>query len=180
MRAAFANALHMAAARGRVVLVLDALNQLEDRDRRRTGVAAAGDPGGRAAHRLHLAGAAARRPCSPGLAGDDGGAAGCGRAARADRDLPGQYPKTLSEARAERLAAAPQAANPLYLRALLEELRLLGAHETLDERIEGYLSAATLEALYERVLARYEGDYERERPGLVRDAMTLCGRRGGA
>ncbi len=32
LRAAFANWLHMAAVRGRVVLVLDALNQLEDRD----------------------------------------------------------------------------------------------------------------------------------------------------
>ena len=32
LRLAFANALHMAAAKGRVVLVLDALNQLEDRE----------------------------------------------------------------------------------------------------------------------------------------------------
>lgn len=32
LRLAFANALHMAAAKGRVVLILDALNQLEDRD----------------------------------------------------------------------------------------------------------------------------------------------------
>ena len=32
LRAAFANWLHMAAARGRVVVILDALNQLEDRD----------------------------------------------------------------------------------------------------------------------------------------------------
>ena len=32
LRLTFANALHMAAAKGKVVLVLDALNQLEDRD----------------------------------------------------------------------------------------------------------------------------------------------------
>jgi AAA ATPase domain len=32
LRAAFANWLHLAAARGKVVLILDALNQLEDRD----------------------------------------------------------------------------------------------------------------------------------------------------
>ena len=32
LRSTFANALHMAATKGRVVLVLDALNQLEDRD----------------------------------------------------------------------------------------------------------------------------------------------------
>ena len=49
----------------------------------------------------------------------------------------------------------------------------MGVHETLDECIDGYLSAATVDELYERILARYEGDYEGERPGLVRDAMTL-------
>ncbi len=32
LRMAFVNALHMVAARGRLVLVLDALNQIEDRD----------------------------------------------------------------------------------------------------------------------------------------------------
>ena len=32
LRATFANWLHMVAAKGRVVLILDALNQLEDHD----------------------------------------------------------------------------------------------------------------------------------------------------
>src|SRR2546428_5561631 len=32
LRSAFSNWLHLAAAKGRIVLVLDALNQLEDRD----------------------------------------------------------------------------------------------------------------------------------------------------
>ena len=95
-----------------------------------------------------------------GLAGNDGAAAWCRGATRADLEVPEAVPKQLSEARAERVASAPQTANPLYLRALLEELRLWGAHETLDECISGYLSAATVEELYERILVRYEGDYE--------------------
>ncbi len=73
----------------------------------------------------------------------------------------------------ERIAAAPQTANPLYLRALLEELRLWHEHETLEGRIDHYLSATTVAELYQRILERYEQDYERDCPGLVRDAMSL-------
>jgi hypothetical protein len=84
-----------------------------------------------------------------------------------------QASKALSEERVRRLASAEQTANPLFLRALLEELRVFGVHERLDERIAYYLGAPSLEALFDRILERYEADYERERPGLVREAMTL-------
>jgi len=61
----------------------------------------------------------------------------------------------------------------LYLRALLDELRVFGIHEKLDDRIEHYLAAATIPGLYEKVLERYEADYERDRVALAQDAMTL-------
>jgi tetratricopeptide (TPR) repeat protein len=48
-----------------------------------------------------------------------------------------------------------------------------GEHHTLDYQIEQYLNASTLDALYSKILTRYEQDYERERPGLVRDVMSL-------
>ncbi|MDQ2974757.1 MAG: tetratricopeptide repeat protein, partial [Acidobacteriota bacterium] len=64
-------------------------------------------------------------------------------------------------------------ANPLYLRALLDELRLFGIHEELDDRIEHYLAAGTIPELYQRILERYQEDYEPDRAGLVRDAMSL-------
>jgi tetratricopeptide (TPR) repeat protein len=83
-----------------------------------------------------------------------------------------QYTKTLSESRIERIAAAPQSSNPLYVRALLEELRLFGVHERLDERIGHYLAAANVPKLYQKILARWEEDYERDRPRLVQEAMT--------
>ena len=63
--------------------------------------------------------------------------------------------------------------NPLYLRALLDELRVWGDHETLGARIAHYLSAPTVDSLFELILARYEADYERDRPGLVGDAFSL-------
>ena len=76
---------------------------------------------------------------------------------------------------AERIAASDQAANPLFLTALLEELRLFGVYERLVERIEPYLAAPTIPELYERILARWEEDYERDRPGLASGTLSYLG-----
>jgi len=174
LRAAFANALHMVAAKGRVVVVLDALNQLEDRD---------GAPDLVWLPPMIPPGIRLVLSTLPGRPLDDLKRRGWPTMEVEPLDVPererlipeylAQYAKALSPARMSRIAAAPQAANPLYLRTLLEELRLWGDHATLDERIERYLSAPTVKELYERVLRRYEDDYEEDRPGLVRDAMTL-------
>lgn len=88
-------------------------------------------------------------------------------------DYLGQFGKKLDVSLAAQLAAAQQCSNPLYLRALLEELRVWGEHETLEARIRHYLGASTPAELHERIFARLEEDYEDERPGLVGDAMTL-------
>ena len=174
LRSAFANWLHMAAARGRVVLILDALNQLEDRE---GALDLAWLPPeipsnvrlllstlpGRPLDELTKRGWPTLRvePLSP---------------AERRQLIEGylaQYVKALSPPRVERIAGAEQTANPLYLRALLEELRIFGIHEQLDQRIDHYLAARTVDDLYEKILQRYEQDYETSRPGLVRDAMSL-------
>jgi tetratricopeptide (TPR) repeat protein len=172
LRAAFKRALH--ATRGRIILVLDALNQLEDRD-------SAPDlvwlPQEIPANVRLLVSSLPGRPLDdlakrgwPTLQVDP---------LRPDerelliREYLAQYRKELSPDQHTRIAAAPQTANPLFLQALLEELRLFGSHERLEERIRHYLEAGTVPALYEKILSRYEEDYERDRPGLVRDAMTL-------
>jgi len=84
-----------------------------------------------------------------------------------------KYRKTLNPSQIDRIAATPQSSNPLYLRTLLEELRLFGIHEELDARIESYLETTSPETLYEKILARYEQDYERDRKGLIRETMQL-------
>ena len=171
---AFANSLHMVAAKGRLVLIIDGLNLLEDCN---------GAPDlvwlppvipenirlilstlpGRPLQEL-------KKRTWPTFTIE---------LLREDerRELIGkylsQYAKTISPDRAARVASAEQTANPLYLRALLDELRLFGIHEQLDERIAYYLAAETIPDLYAKILARYEEDYERERKGLVRDAMTF-------
>lgn len=84
-----------------------------------------------------------------------------------------QYGKCLSAAQVEKIIAHPQSSNPLYLRTLLDELRIFGLFERLDERIEHYLQAETNDALFDKVLERLEADYERETPGLTKDFMSL-------
>lgn len=89
------------------------------------------------------------------------------------------YGRELSSARVDRIASSPQAANPLYLRVLLDELRIFGIHEKLEERIDYYLKAGSPYELYEKVIIRWENDYDGD-SGLVGDALSLlwAGRRG--
>jgi hypothetical protein len=174
LRAAFANWLHMAAAKGKVVLILDALNQLEDRE-------GAPDlvwlpPVIPANIRLILS-------TLPGRPLEELKRRGWPTMDITPLQPPErlkllwrylrQYSKRLSKSRRRHIIAATQTTNPLYLRALLDELRVFGVHEKLDARIEHYLTATSVDELYEKILERYEQDYERERPGLVREAMSL-------
>ncbi len=174
LRVAFANALHMAAAKGRVVLVLDALNQLEDRE-------AALDLGWlppSVPARVRLVASTL-----PGRPLTEAGKRGFATLAvkpldQAEReqlivDYLATYSRALGTALRVRIAGASQCANPLYLRALLDELRVWGEHETLGERIDHYLAAKTVDALYELILSRYEQDYEGDRPKLVSEAFSL-------
>jgi len=173
LRAAFANWLHMASVKGRVVLILDAINQLEDREGALDLVWLPPDIPDKV--RLILS-------TLPGRSLDE----------LKKRNWPiiniqpfvteeigyfiekylAQYSKTLSPLRMERIANREQTANPLYIKVLLEELRLFGEHERLDERINYYLEAKNPNELYSKVLARWEEDYEDEN-GLVGNTMSL-------
>jgi hypothetical protein len=55
-----------------------------------------------------------------------------------------------------RICTAPQTKNALFLRALLEELRLHGVFEEISKRIEYYLEAQSVSELYEKILSRME------------------------
>lgn len=175
LRATFANALHMAAAQGRVIVVLDGLNQLEDRDQAPDMVWL--PPEVPANIRMFVS-------TLPGRPLDDLTNRGWPvlevkpleneeRKKLIGEYLSHYYSKKLDAPLAECLAGTPQSANPLYLRALLEEVRLWGEHRTLQTRIDHYLEAKTPGDLYARILARYEEDYEGDRPGLVRATMSL-------
>lgn len=84
-----------------------------------------------------------------------------------------RYAKGLDEVHLARLAAAPQTGNPLFLRTVLDELRQHGDHFTLTPVIDRLLGAATVDDLFELLLARFETDFERDRPGLTSATFSL-------
>jgi nephrocystin-3 len=84
-----------------------------------------------------------------------------------------RFSKKMDEPRLDRLSAETAASNPLYLKILLDELRVTGTHEKLDERLDNYLSAKDISSLLNKVLARYQRDYEHDRKGLVSEALGL-------
>ncbi len=85
----------------------------------------------------------------------------------------GRYRKTLPSAYVEKISQARQTANPLYLRTLLEELRVFGLHGKLYDKIDDYLAAQTIPELFEKILMRYEADYETDKKGLVKESLSL-------
>ena len=83
------------------------------------------------------------------------------------------YRKRLPEDQVTFIAQQEQTNNPLFLHALLEELRQFGIHEQLPDRIMHYLSARGPKELYTLILERLEEDYETERPNLVGESLSL-------
>lgn len=181
LRMTLARALRVASEKQRIILLLDGLNQLDDNDQ--------------APDLLWLPrdlpqGVRLIASTLPGRALDEIGKRGWqsleltslrrDERARIVSQYLAQYAKALSEAQIERVTEAPLAGNPLFLTALLEELRVWGVYETLEDQIRHYVSASSIDDLFQRILARYEGDYDCEHPGLVRDALSAiwAGRHG--
>jgi nephrocystin-3 len=156
-------------ALSRVILIIDGLNQLEDTTR----------------GWLHSIPANTRLITSTISADDDRLPEGCQtlslpllteKAARQAliTDYLKQYGKTLSAEAMQGLLDAPQTANPLYLRIILEELRIFGNFDKLGEHLKAHLQAETIPELYQKVLVRLEEDYQpAEFEHLVKNALSL-------
>ena len=72
------------------------------------------------------------------------------------------YAKTLTEKQVERIVTDTQCENTLVLKTLLDELINFGIYEKLDDRIEYYLKADTIDDFYQALLASYEDEFGRE------------------
>jgi tetratricopeptide (TPR) repeat protein len=172
--AAFRNWLSMAAARSRIVLIIDALDQLEDRD---------GAPDlvwlqyTIPANVRLIVSTREGRPLDAVQKREWFALIVEPLSVSERKDLIAcylrKYHKELSPRLKDELALASQSNNPHFLRALLEEVRIHGTFETIADQIKDYLTASTIDALYEMILARYERDYERDRPGLVKDTVSI-------
>ena len=78
------------------------------------------------------------------------------------REWLASYRKALSTEQTLRIAQAPQTGNPLFLKTVLEELRIFGYFEHLDERITTLLSADNPQELFILVLIRLENDFGKD------------------
>lgn len=76
----------------------------------------------------------------------------------------------------KKILDAPQTANPLFLRTVLDELRLRSRHEDLGGDIDKMLACENPAALFVHVLKNLERDFTpKEHPGLVHRALGLMG-----
>ncbi|MDP4198204.1 MAG: tetratricopeptide repeat protein [Bacteroidota bacterium] len=78
------------------------------------------------------------------------------------REYLAGYRKKLARSQENRIVSDPKSSSPLFLRTLLEELRLQGMHEELDRQIEHYLASKDIPDLFTRILERLENDYGKE------------------
>lgn len=82
----------------------------------------------------------------------------------------------------EMLVSTPATRNAVYLRTVLDELRQLGLHAALKAKAADYLSASNLPDLFDRIVTRWHDDFGKdpEYPNLVRRSLCLiaCARFG--
>lgn len=81
-----------------------------------------------------------------------------------------KYGKSLPDHQVDHIISAPICANTLVLRTLLDELVNFGCHERLSKRIDYYLTSDCASAFFQRVLNRFEEDFDKE---LVRKVFGL-------
>eukprot|EP00057_Strongylocentrotus_purpuratus_P003545 XP_003726872.2 PREDICTED: TPR repeat-containing protein DDB_G0287407 [Strongylocentrotus purpuratus] len=70
------------------------------------------------------------------------------------------YGKTLNKEQTDLILNAKQSSNPLYLKALLDEVRMYGSFSQLTTAIKSYLAADDAGALFVLILQRLESDFE--------------------
>ena len=75
------------------------------------------------------------------------------------RTFLANYQKKLDRTHEDKIVKDKKTSSPLFLRTLLEELRLQGKHESLSKFIAHYLASKNIPDLFSRILERIEHDY---------------------
>ena len=88
-------------------------------------------------------------------------------------DYLGLYTKELSDEFVNHIVHNPITDSPLILRTILDELRIFGEHESLQARINYYLAAQLPIDFFDAVLKRLEDDYEKYHSGMVGEILSL-------
>ena len=80
-----------------------------------------------------------------------------------------RFRKVLTPEKLSRITKDVKTSSPLFLRTVLEELRIYGGHTTFGDKIEHYLSSNDESDLFHKVLMRMESDHGEE---TVRKVMS--------
>jgi len=85
------------------------------------------------------------------------------------------FSKSLASDQVERIVTDKKTENPLVLLTVLDELRVFGVHEKLNERIGHYLASPDNEGVFEKVLQRIEDDFNdtKTKNNFVKDIISL-------
>ncbi|HET9136658.1 MAG TPA: tetratricopeptide repeat protein, partial [Candidatus Kapabacteria bacterium] len=99
------------------------------------------------------------------------GPLGYGRRLRISDQFLARYHKHLDPELLEIIADSEKLQSPLFLRTLLEELRVFGVHEAIDSYLANYLAAKDEDELFQKVLERMERDHGAFTVGEVMSAI---------
>lgn len=83
------------------------------------------------------------------------------------------YRKALGDTLRNQVLQAPGTANPLFLRTVLEELRLFGNFDKLPDKVAEYLTATTPHDLFRLVIRRWQDDFHAGRNLVNRSLRHL-------
>ncbi|MEY5015402.1 MAG: hypothetical protein RIS92_1760, partial [Verrucomicrobiota bacterium] len=81
-----------------------------------------------------------------------------------------RFAKQIEEPVVRRLSEAPQTSNALFLKVVLDELRSRASHEALSSMVERMLEARDPVELFTQVFKGLE-EFDRDRPNLVRETL---------
>jgi hypothetical protein len=75
------------------------------------------------------------------------------------KEYLGKYSKKLSPQQTYQLVEKKMTSLPLFLRSILEQLRIFGNFEELSKYIDYFLECSDISSLFEKILTRWEADY---------------------
>lgn len=84
----------------------------------------------------------------------------------------GLYGKKISTNLLKEICADKKSGNPLFLSALLNELRIFGIHETLNETCNTYLQSVSIAHFFSLVLQRMEQEYDQPDTPFIKQILS--------
>lgn len=82
------------------------------------------------------------------------------------------FGKNLDQILIDRIVSTKSTSNPLFLKIMLDELRVYATFEKVKVLIDLYLSMKDIPSLIQQVLYRYQLDYNKGKKNLVEDSLS--------